>query len=279
MKIIAPMAGTGQRFVDSGYKEPKPLIEVNGKKIIQYIIEMFSPDDDFVFICNEKHLAETNMKDVLQELCPDSVGISMPLHKLGPVYTVQQAYDFIDDDEEVIITYCDNPYIWDREDFLRHIREKDLDGCVLSHSGFHPHTLNNTKMAFMKTNGDLVEEIKEKECYTDDPMNEHASTGTYYFKKGSYVKKYFKEAMEKNVQYNGEFYVTLVYNLLIQDGLRVGFYDTPFATVMGTPEEVENIEAWNSIINKGQVKSEEDLLKCYRYWRLYHDSDISQRKS
>ena len=270
MKIIAPMAGTGQRFVDSGYKEPKPLIEVNGKKIIQYIIEMFSPDDDFVFICNEKHLSETNMKDVLQELCPDSVGISMPLHKLGPVFTVQEAYDFIDDDEEVIITYCDNPYIWDREDFLRHIREKDLDGCVVSHSGFHPHTLNNTKMAFMKTDGDLVTEIKEKECYTDDPMSEHASTGTYYFKKGSYVKKYFDEAMENNVQYNGEFYVTLVYNLLIQDGLRVGYYDTPFATVMGTPEEVENIEAWNSIINKGQVKSEEDLLKCYRYWKDYH---------
>ena len=79
MKIIAPMAGTGQRFVDSGYKEPKPLIEVNGKKIIQYIIEMFSPDDDFVFICNEKHLSETNMKDVLQELCPDSVG-KLSLH-------------------------------------------------------------------------------------------------------------------------------------------------------------------------------------------------------
>ena len=129
-------------------------------------------------------------------------------------------------------------------------------------------------MAFMKTSGGLVEEIKEKECYTDEPMNEHASTGTYYFKKGSYIKKYFDEAMEKNIQYNGEYYVTLVYNLLIQDGLRVGYYDTPFATVMGTPEEVENIEAWNSIINKGQVKSEQDLISCYRYWKSYHENGI-----
>mgnify|MGYP003646867278 len=80
--------------------------------------------------------------------------------------------------------------------------------------------------------------------------------------------------MDKNIQYNGEYYVTLVYNLLISDGLRVGFYDTPFATVMGTPEEVENIEAWNSIVNKGQVKNEEDLVKCYNYWKDYYESDL-----
>ena len=129
-------------------------------------------------------------------------------------------------------------------------------------------------MAFMKTEGELVAEIKEKECYTDDPMSEHASTGTYYFRRGSLIKKYFDEAMDKNIQYNGEYYVTLVYNLLIADGLRVGFYDTPFATVMGTPEEVENIEAWNSIVNKGQVKNEEDLVKCYNYWKDYYESDL-----
>jgi len=274
MKIIAPMAGTGQRFVDKGYTQPKPLIKVNGKRIIEYIVDMFSPEDDFVFICNEKHLKDTSMKFVLQDICPNSTIVSMPMHKYGPVYTVQEVYNHIDDDEEVIVTYCDNPYIWDRDDFAHHVKDKELDGCILSHSGLHPHTLNNTKMAFMKTQGDLVTEIKEKECYTDNPMNEHATTGTYYFRKGSYIKKYFNEAMEKNIQYNGEYYVTLVYNLLIEDGLRVGYYDTPFATVMGTPEEVENIEAWNSIVNKGQVKNEDDLIACYRYWKAYHETGV-----
>ena len=125
-------------------------------------------------------------------------------------------------------------------------------------------------MAFMKEENGTVTEIKEKECYTDSPMNEHASTGTYYFKKGSYIKKYFDLTMEKNINYNGEYYVTLVYNLLIKDGLKVGYYDTPFATVMGTPEEVENFEAWANILTKGQIKSEKDLVKCYNYWMDYH---------
>jgi len=274
VKVIIPMAGSGNRFVQCGYNDPKPLIRVNGKRIIEYILDMFHEDDDIIFICNEEHLNNTNMKEVLLTLRPNSEVVSMPVHKYGPVYTVQQVYDKIDDDEEVIVSYCDNPYVWDREDFIRHVKENDLDGCVLSHSGFHPHTLNNTKMAFMKTIDGLVAEIKEKECYTDDPMSEHASTGTYYFKKGSYVKRYFDKAVEENIQYNGEYYVTLVYNLLINDGLLVGYYDTPFATVMGTPEEVENFESWVSILTKGQIKNEEDLLKCYRYWKEYHESNI-----
>ena len=45
----------------------------------------------------------------------------------------------------------------------------------------------------------VVSEIKEKEPYTDNHMGEHASTGTYYFKKGSYIKKYFQQAIDLDI--------------------------------------------------------------------------------
>jgi len=278
MKIIVPMAGTGQRFVDKGYVDPKPIIRVNGKRIIEYILDMFSDDDEFVFICNNDHIDNTNLGEILYELKPDSKIYFMPQHKLGPVHTVKTIYDEIDDDEEVIISYCDNPYLWDRDDFMKYIRENELDGCVLTHTGFHPHTLANTKMAFVKDKDGLLEKIKEKECYTDNPMNEHASTGIYYYRKGSYVKKYFEEMVERDINYNGEYYVTLVYNLLVEDGLKVGYYDTPYVTVFGTPDEVENFEAWATILKGNQVNSEEDLVKCYNYWKGYHESSEQRRK-
>ena len=273
MKIIIPMAGTGNRFVQAGYQDPKPLIKVNGKRIIEYILGMFE-EEEVVFICNDTHLNNTNMYDVLKTLRPNGKIIPIKNHKLGPVYTVKKAYDEIEDDEEVIISYCDNPYVWDRDHFNQHVKNNKLDGCILSHTGFHPHTLAQTKMAYIKEKNNLVEEIKEKECYTNNPMNEHASTGTYYYSRGEYVKKYFDSALRKNLTYNGEYYVTLVYNLLVKDGLNVGYYDTEFATVMGTPEEVKNFEAWADIINKGQVQSEEDLIKCYKYWKRYHENNI-----
>ena len=51
----------------------------------------------------------------------------------------------------------------------------------------------------------------------------------------------------------------------------VTVYDTDYVTVFGTPEEVENFNAWCTILKGIQVKNEEDLLKCYRYWRSYHE--------
>tara|TARA_R110000787_G_scaffold39265_1_gene98571 strand:- start:296 stop:1120 length:825 start_codon:yes stop_codon:yes gene_type:complete len=272
MKVIIPMAGTGQRFVDRGYLDPKPLIKVNGKRIIEYILDIFSPDDEIIFICNSHHLDHTPIEAVLNYYCPTGKIIRMENHKKGPIYTVKAAYDYIEDGEPVIVSYCDNPYIWNREEFDKHVVENDLDGCILTHTGFHPHVLANTKMAFLKMDeNNHLAHIKEKECYTDDPMSEHASTGTYYFKEGRFMKRCFDETMKRDINYNGEYYVTLAYNVLVETGHRIGYFDTDCAMVMGTPEEVANIESWYKIINGGQVKDEESLLKCYRYWKAFHE--------
>ncbi len=281
MKIIIPMAGTGDRFVRAGYKNPKPLIEVNGERIIEYILQMFNVDeDDIVFICNETHIQTTKMNSILKTLAPKSKVLTIPNHKKGPIFTMLSTdiNSYINDDEEVIVCYCDNPYLWNYEHFKAWVKEHDSDGCILSHAGFHPHRLSPTFMAHIKENDLVVQEIKEKEPYTREPMNEQASTGTYYFKKGSYIKKYFQQAIDQNINYNGEYYVTLVYNLLIKDGLKVHCYPTDFVTVFGTPEEVENFEAWQKLLNSTQIKDEQDLIKCYRYWKLYNESRNSSQK-
>ena len=57
MKIIIPMSGIGKRFIEADYKESKPLIQVEGKPIIEHVINLFDKEkgkDDYVFICNEQ---------------------------------------------------------------------------------------------------------------------------------------------------------------------------------------------------------------------------------
>ena len=38
VQIIIPMSGLGIRFKNAGYNEPKPLIMVDGKPIIEHVI-------------------------------------------------------------------------------------------------------------------------------------------------------------------------------------------------------------------------------------------------
>jgi NDP-sugar pyrophosphorylase family protein len=276
MKVIIPMAGFGNRFVQAGYKDPKPLITVNGKRIIEYICQMFDKEDQLIFICNDHHLATTPMRETINNIRPDATIVGVPPHKKGPVYTMIGMESYIEDTEEVIVCYCDNPYLWNYLEFKKWIKESESDGCILSHVGFHPHRLSSTFMAYVKESNLVVSEIKEKEPYTEDPMQEYASTGTYYFKKGSYIKKYFQKLMDLDINYNGEYYVTLVYNLLIQDNLKVTCYPTDFVTVFGTPEEVENFEAWQTILKGLQVRNEEDLVATYNYWKHYNEQGDTQ---
>lgn len=245
MHIIIPMSGIGKRFLDQGYKEPKPLIEIEGKPIIEHVCDLFPGEEKFTFICNSKHLSETNMRKILLDLKPQANIVEIPNHKKGPVFAVLQAINLIDDDDEVIVNYCDFGTYWDYKDFLKHTRQRDADGAIPSYKGFHPHMLGSTNYAFMRDKEQWMIEIKEKEPFTDNRMNEFASNGTYYFKKGTYVKKYFKELIEKDLNLKGEYYVSLVYNLLKNDGLDISIYEIQHMLQWGTPEDVEEFKTWS----------------------------------
>lgn len=272
MKIIVPMAGTGARFVAQGYAAPKPLIRLacDNRMIIEHVLDMFNdPSDEFIFICNERHLEDTKMRRILEDLRPGCVILSIPQHKLGPVHTLLPALAFIKPEEEVIVSYCDGTLKFNRQTFLDTVNAQKMDGCLFTHSGFHPHTLSSTKMAFVREENGRVLEVKEKACFTDDPFSEHASSGVYFFKRGEYLKKYAREQIARNIHHNGEFYVTLLYNLLIEDGLNIGYFDTYFFACLGTPEEVKNFEAWATIARNEHIKTERDALASWTYWREY----------
>ena len=44
--IVIPMAGLGTRFEEKGYKNKKPFIDVNGKPMIQRVIENLKMEFD-----------------------------------------------------------------------------------------------------------------------------------------------------------------------------------------------------------------------------------------
>jgi len=73
MHCIIPMSGIGKRFVDAGYKEPKSLIIIENKPIIQHVVELFPGETKFTFICNDEHLKNTNMREILERIAPECV--------------------------------------------------------------------------------------------------------------------------------------------------------------------------------------------------------------
>lgn len=246
MQLIIPMSGMGNRFLEAGYKDPKPLIEVDGIPIIQHVVNLFPGIDDVIFICNFKHIKETKMKDILKSICPKSKIIEKEYTKKGPVEAIMHASNYINDDSEIIVSYCDYGSVWNFENFLEDARKNFSDGAIACYTGFHPHMLGSDKYAFCKHENNFLLEIKEKENFTSNKMEEYASNGTYYFRTGKLLKKYFTELIEKDIHVNGEYYVSLVYNLLVRDNKVVRIFEIEKMLQWGTPKDMENYNYWSN---------------------------------
>lgn len=248
----------GKRFAEAGCKKIKPLIEVNGKPMIESVIDLFPGEKDFLFICNKDHLRETNLEEVLMGKAPDAKIIGIPKHSLGPVYAVLQAEASIPDDDEVIVNYCDFNAYWDYKKFRKHLNEEKPDGCLSAYTGFHPHLLWKNKYAGMRVSPEKkLLEIKEKHCFTENPENSYHSAGTYYFRKGVYIKKYFHELMDKKISLNNEYYVSSVYSLMLEDKLDISVYTLDFFLQWGTPEDLEEYVYWQDFFLGGKIEQSE----------------------
>lgn len=251
MQIIIPMSGFGERFRKVGYKVPKPLIEIEGKPIIAHVIDMFPGEQEFIFICNQEHLdnSKFSMEEILRKLCPSGKIVGIPPHKLGPVHAVLEVEDLILDDKETIVNYCDFTCYWDWNHFKDFVRQNKCDGAIPSYKGFHPHTLGSTNYAYLKEKDGLVEDIQEKQPYTDNRMEEFASSGTYYFSSGKVMKDAFHNQVDSNLDLNGEFYVSLSYKHLLKSNKRISIYPLQHFMQWGTPEDVHEYNYWSRAFN------------------------------
>jgi NDP-sugar pyrophosphorylase family protein len=133
------MSGLSSRFTDAGYTIPKHLIEIDGKRVIEHIINLYPEDSEFVFIINDKHAKETDVVEILHSLVEDSIIITIDQHKKGPVHTVLEAKKFIDDDEQVIVNYCDFSIKWDYDEFKSYVDETQYSKLRHHHIRFHQH--------------------------------------------------------------------------------------------------------------------------------------------
>ena len=70
MNIVIPMAGLGSRFAKVGINEPKPLIKVFGKTLIEHSINSFNVEGRFIFITREFENSSYNdeLSALLKEL-------------------------------------------------------------------------------------------------------------------------------------------------------------------------------------------------------------------
>lgn len=228
MNILIPMAGAGSRFAKACYTFPKPLIEVNGKPMIQLVVDNINIDANYIFIVRKEHFEKYNLRYMLEIIVPDCKIIQVDHLTEGAACTTLLAKEYIDKDEQLLIANSDQWIDWDSSEFMYSVQGNSIDGGVLTFKNTHP----KWSYAKLDDNG-FITEIQEKKV-----ISNNATVGIYHWKKGSDYVKYAERMIEKDIRVNGEFYVAPVYNEAISDGKKFKTYNVNKMMGLGTPEDL-----------------------------------------
>lgn len=215
LNIVVPMAGRGSRFANVGYKLPKPLIEVHGRPMIEFVTHNIAPSEEyrFIYLCLQEHLDKYNLEKRLKEIEPTCIVVPVDHVTEGAACTVLLAEKYIDNDDAMMIANSDQYVDIDINDYLKAMGSHD--GLIMTMFADDP------KWSFIKydDNG-FVTMVREKEVISNE-----ATVGIYNFAHGSDFVKYAHQMIDKNIRVNNEFYVAPVYNEMIEAGAKIVYYN------------------------------------------------------
>ncbi len=231
MNVLIPMAGAGKRFEEMGYSFPKPLVDVDGKPMIQVVVDSLNIDAKYIYVVQKEHYEKYNLKHLLNLISPNCEIIQIDEMTEGAACTTLLAEEYINNDEPLLMANSDQYLDWNSNEFMYSMIADDIDGGILTFTATHP------KWSFAKLDDSgFVERVAEK-----DPISDIATVGVYFWTKGSDYVKYCKQMIEKDIRTNNEFYVCPVYNQGIEDGKKIKTYhiDRKQMWGLGTPEDLK----------------------------------------
>jgi HAD superfamily hydrolase (TIGR01509 family) len=228
MNILIPMAGAGSRFQQAGYTFPKPLIDVEGKPMIQVVVDNLNIEATYIYVVQKEHRAKYNLDTLLNLITPNCKIVEVDGITDGAACTTLLAKEFIDNDQPLVMANSDQFVEWDSNEFMYKMIEQKVDGGILTFKATHP------KWSFAKVDEyGYVTEVAEK-----NPISDIATVGVYYWAKGSDYVKYAEQMIDKNIRTNNEFYTCPTFNEAIGDGKKIKTFNIEKMWGLGTPEDL-----------------------------------------
>ena len=229
LNVLIPMAGAGSRFEKAGYTFPKPLVEIDNKPMIQWVIESLDIDANYIFLVQKEHQRKFNISSMLKILISSCKIIYIDKLTEGAACTTLLAKKYINNNSPLIISNSDQFLEWNSSRTMYNFNSKSIDGGILCFNSSHP------KWSYALTDkNNYVIKVAEKKV-----ISKNATVGLYYWRKGKDYVKYAEQMIKKNIRINNEFYVCPVYNEAIKAKKKIIIDKVDKMWGLGTPEDLD----------------------------------------
>jgi dTDP-glucose pyrophosphorylase len=236
MKLLVPLAGGDQAFLEQGYQYCKALSEIQGRPMIEHVWSCLREiqADQHIFVVRKEDCKRFFLDDVLKLLDPDAVVIQADGMTAGAACTSLLAAGHIDCDDELVIANGDQLFSVSLAHAIGDFRQRSLDGGTVVFDSVHP------RWSFVRLDGDgLVVEAAEKR-----PISRYATAGFYYFRRGADFVTAAKSMIVKGAEVGGSYYVCPSFNEMILKQSRIGVFEVPRDAYisLATPQSVKDYE-------------------------------------
>ena len=216
MNILILMAGSDKDFCEKGY--PKYLIEIQNKPMIQRTIELLEHvGNNITCIIRKEDQEKYFLGDTIKILCPKCKTIEIAGDTKGAVCSALFAIDEINNDEELLLINGSQLIKTSITPAIESFRQRNLDGGIVTIKAVHPKY-----SSVLLDENDLVIQTSEKR-----PISNIASTGCCYFKKGSDFVGAAFSVIEKDVNTQGNYYISSTFNEMVLNNKKIGIYEIP----------------------------------------------------
>ncbi len=214
INVLLPAMGSSVFFKDAYF--PKLLTEINGKTMIELVIEDFKELEPkrHIFVFHDDECRRFHIDSSVKILAPTSHVIQLHNQTAGALCTSLMAIDYINDDTPLIIANCDQIIDTDYREVLRHFEEIGAEAGIIIFPDIHP------RLSYARIAGDEVVEVAEKR-----PFTKNALAGFFYYQHGRDFVEAAKKVLLKQNHLDGKYYISASVNELILMGRKVGYYE------------------------------------------------------
>ena len=271
--ILIPMTGPN-RFDGGEYIYPKPLIDLDGKTILEESLSVYDSiegEKRVIPIVASEDVREFNLDYVLRQLVPEDELrlISLDQHTRGALCTSLLAVEHINNDDPLIISSCDHVIHADLSEMLSAFEKKGSDFGVLTFQAVHP------KWSFIRLDkdGKIVEAAEKR------PISKNAVAGLYYYRRGKDFVEAAKKAIVKGSTHAGKYFISSSINELVLENKVGHIFSIP-------SEKYTNFYDINAVKNyiKRQQSREDSaadnaLLLAETYIEAFDNKDLVRLES
>lgn len=195
---------------------PLCMQEYKGKTILQYFKErnLEGIDANYTFAFLESDMKQYHLDSIAKVLAPEADIVALQGDTGGSACTALYAACKLQQDIPLLVISTNEIVDICYAEVLRSFENDNADGGIMIFNSVHP------RYSYIKLINSRIVEF-----FQQNPVSNHATTGSFWFRKTSFFVAAAKKSIFNNCVTSNQFYIALVYNQMLLDGMKITHYD------------------------------------------------------